>query len=65
MPVAALLDTDVLKSVVPEPGAAIEAGVKLTVTPEGAPLAVKLIAELKPPETVVVTIAYPLWPRSR
>lgn len=65
MPVAALLDTEILKCVVPEPGAAMEAGLKLTVTPEGAPLAVKPIAELKPPETVVVTIAYPLWPRCK
>ena len=44
-------------SVLPEPGAAIEAGLKLTVTPVGWPVALKLIAELKPPETDVVTTA--------
>lgn len=47
---------------VPEPGAAMEAGLKATVTPEGWPLAVKAIAESKPPETVVVTVEVPLAP---
>lgn len=41
----------------PEPGAAIEDGLKLTVTPEGWPVADKVIAELKPPEACVVTTA--------
>lgn len=41
----------------PEPGAAIDAGLKLTVTPEGCPLALNEIAELNPPETDVVTVA--------
>ena len=36
---------------VPEPGAAMDAGVKLTVTPVGCPVADKATAELKPPET--------------
>ena len=65
MPVGALLETVKLKSVVPEPGAAMEVGLKLYVTPEGTPDAVKLIAELKPPETEVVTTPYPLCPWSR
>ena len=56
------LDTVMFIWVLPEPGAAIEAGLKLTVTPEGCPVALKLIAESKPPETDVVTTAYPLWP---
>ena len=46
-----------MKSVVPEPGAAMEAGLKLYVTPEGTPVAVKEIAVSKPPETAVVTTA--------
>lgn len=51
------LETEMFISVLPEPGAAIEAGLKLTVTPEGWPVALKLIAESKPPETDVVTTA--------
>ena len=51
------LDTVMFIWVLPEPGAAIEAGLKLTVTPEGCPVALKLIAESKPPETDVVTTA--------
>ena len=41
---------------VPEPGAAIDEGLKLTVTPDGMPDADNAIAELKPPETVVVIV---------
>jgi hypothetical protein len=47
---------------VPEPGAAMVEELKLAVTPVGAPLAVKAIAELKPPETVVVSVDLPLLP---
>ena len=47
---------------VPEPGAAMEVGLKLTVTPEGCPLAESAMAELKPPETAVVTVHEPLLP---
>ena len=47
---------------VPEPGAAMDVGFKVTVTPVGWPLAVKPIAELKPPETVVVIVEVPLLP---
>jgi hypothetical protein len=54
-----------MKSDEPEPGAAMEAGLKVVVTPDGTPVAENAIAESKPPETVVVTTAYPLWPRSR
>lgn len=57
MPVLADLETEMFMWVLPEPGAAIEAGLKLTVTPEGWPVALKLIAEVKPPETDVVTTA--------
>jgi hypothetical protein len=62
VPVLAVLATVRLKSEVPEPGAAIEAGLKLAVTPDGTPVAESAIAELNPPTTVVVTTAYPLWP---
>ena len=41
----------------PEPGAAMELGVKETVSPLPRPEADKLIAELKPPETAVVMVA--------
>jgi hypothetical protein len=47
---------------VPEPGAAMDVGLKLTVTPVGWPLAVNAIAELKPPETAVVIVDVPLLP---
>ena len=47
---------------VPEPGAAMEDGLKLTVTPVGCPLAVKPIAASNPPETAVVMVEVPLLP---
>ena len=47
---------------VPEPGAAIEAGLKLTVTPAGTPDAARATAELNPPETAVVMVEAPLLP---
>ena len=46
----------------PEPGAAIEVGLKLTVTPLGWPVADNAIAELNPPETAVVIVDVPLKP---
>ena len=47
---------------VPEPGAAILLGEKLMVTPVGSPVTESVMAESKPPETAVVTVAVPLWP---
>jgi hypothetical protein len=47
---------------VPEPGAAIEVGLKLTVTPVGWPVADRATAESKPPETAVVMVELPLDP---
>ena len=47
---------------VPEPGAAMEVGLKLTVTPVGCPVAVKATAESNPPETAVVMVEVPLLP---
>ena len=46
----------------PEPGAAIEAGLKLTVVPVGAPDADRLIALLNPPLTAVVMVDVPWFP---
>jgi hypothetical protein len=63
VPVGAVLDTVRVKSVVPEPVTVV--GLKLPVTPEGMPVAEKVITESKPPEADVVTTAYPLCPRSR
>lgn len=47
---------------VPEPGAAIDVGLKVAVTPVGRPLADSATAELNPPETVVVMVDVPLLP---
>ena len=44
----------------PEPGEAIGVGLKVTLTPDGAPDAERAIAELKPPETEVVIVEDPL-----
>ena len=44
---------------VPEPGAGIVVGLKLTVVPEGTPEADKAMALLKPPLTVVVMVEVP------
>jgi len=65
VPVGAFLATVRVKSDVPDPGAAIVAGLKLPVTPDGIPDADKVTGALNPPETVVVTTPYPLWPWSR
>jgi len=46
----------------PEPGAAMDVGLKPTVTPVGWPDALRAIAELNPPETDVVMVDEPLLP---
>ena len=46
----------------PEPGAAMDVGLNVTVTPVGWPLADKATAELNPPDTVVVIVDAPLPP---
>ena len=46
----------------PEPGAAMDVGLKVRVIPDGTPDAERATAELKPPETVVVTVDDPLLP---
>ncbi len=62
VPVAVVEATAILIVELPDPGAAIVAGVKLTVTPAGCPLAVKAIAELNPPVAAVVIVDAPLAP---
>jgi hypothetical protein len=47
---------------VPDPGAAIVAGLKVTVTPLGWPEADNPIAVSNPPETAVVIVDVPLEP---
>ena len=48
---------------VPEPGAAIDTGLNVAVVPLGSPVALRAIAELKPPEpTVVIVVANVLLP---
>jgi len=56
VPVAAVLPAVNVSVELPEPGAAIDVGLKLAVTPAGSPLAERETAELKPPETVVETV---------
>jgi hypothetical protein len=65
VPVGAVFETVRLKCAEPEPGAAMEAGLKLVVTPDGTPVAESEIAALNEPESAVVTVAYPLWPSRR
>lgn len=65
VPVLAVRETVRVKCEVPEPGAAIDAGLKLAVTPEGSAEFESAIAELNEPVVAVVTVAYPLWPSSR
>ena len=65
VPVLAVLATVRMKSAEPEPGDAIDAGLKLAVTPGGTPVAESVTPDLNEPVMVVVTTAYPLWPCSR
>lgn len=60
MPVAVLAATAMVIVEVPAP--VIDVGLKLTVTPEGWPLAVKAIAELNPPVTALVMVEVPELP---
>ncbi len=61
LPVLALDETLIVIVDVVEP--VIEVGLKLTVTPDGAPDDDSVIAELNPPDTVALTVAVPLDPR--
>jgi len=61
-PAAAVEATAMVMVEAPGPGAAMDAGLKVTVTPVGWPAADRVTAELKPPETAVVTVDVPLLP---
>lgn len=62
VPVAVVEATVKVAVDVPEPGTPMDAGLKPTVTPVGAPLAVSATAESNPPETAVVMVEVPLLP---
>ena len=62
MPVVVVEATARVMVELPEPGAAMEVGLNVTVTPDGWPDEDKPIAELNPPETVVVIVDVPLLP---
>src|SRR3954470_14372135 len=59
VPRVAVEETVKVSVELPEPGAAIEAGLKEAVTPAGRPEAESEMALLKPPETAVVTVTLP------
>ena len=62
VPVVAVLLAEKVSVELPLPGAAMEAGLKLAVTPEGRPEAESEIAELNPPLTEVETVLLPEAP---
>src|SRR5437016_12503711 len=62
VPVVAVLLAVKVRVELPLPGAAIEVGLKLAVTPEGRPEADSEIAELKPPLTEVEIVLLPELP---
>ena len=59
---AAVLLAAKVRVEVPLPGAAIEAGLNVAVTPAGNPEAERATAALKPPLTVVETVVLPELP---
>jgi len=62
VPVVAVVVAENVNVELPLPGAAMDAGVKLAVTPVGRPEADKDTAELKPPLTVVEIVVLPEVP---
>jgi hypothetical protein len=62
VPVVAVLLAVNVSVELPLPGAAIEVGLKLAVTPDGRPEADKATAELKPPLIVVEIVELPEAP---
>lgn len=59
VPVGVLEPTVMVMIELPVPGAGMVVGLKLTVVPEGAPVADKLIELLKPPLIVLVIVDVP------
>lgn len=62
-PIAAVDAADSFRTVLPFPGAGRLDGVKVVVTPEGNPWTANTTAELKPPNTAVVTLVVTVFPR--
>jgi hypothetical protein len=62
VPMAAVLLALNVSVELPLPGAVIEVGLKLAVTPAGKPEAESATAELKPPLTDVEIVAWPVLP---
>ena len=62
VPATAVEATAIVTADDPEPGAAMDVGLKLTVTPLGWPVADNATAESNPPETVVLMVELPLLP---
>src|SRR5690349_20720493 len=62
VPVAAVLLAARVRGELPLPGAAIDVGLKLAVTPEGAPETVNATAALKPPTAALDIVALPEVP---
>jgi hypothetical protein len=62
VPVAVVEATAMVMLEVPEPGDAMDAGIKPTVTPVGCPVADKATAELNPPEMPTMMVEEPLLP---
>ena len=62
VPAAAVEPTVKVSAEEPEPGAAMDVGLKAAVTPVGKPEAESAIAALNPPETAVVMVALPVLP---
>src|SRR5271157_3056768 len=62
VPVGVLDPTVIVNVELPAPGAGIVLGSKLTVVPAGIPEADRLIALLKPPLIVVVSVDVPWFP---
>jgi hypothetical protein len=64
MPIAVDVPTVSVRMELPDPGDAIDAGLKAAVVPVGSPEAVSATADLKLPEIAVVMELVPLAPRA-
>lgn len=64
VPVAVVDATVMVIVELPEPGAANDAGLKLTVTPDGCPLADNATLESNPPDVATVMVDIPGLPRT-